>query len=230
MSIPHCFDHLLGAKPKHLHVGALAAPQSVDEIAPLSQIPGLNITQFKNIGNFRPNVAQHIPRPSTRACRARNLFNWSINWVATKINTGQVLLTPDMNWVMSFLHLPTRVWQTHLHVLELNCNSSPHHMTLIKDHWTTWKRCEDYFHSSNSLTQISVKSLPLYISPSSGLFFISPDEDLLFEVETSWVKLLCKFQCWWSELNWCCKRYQRCNTMLQGFKILSNFCIDNLSH
>ena len=27
----------------------------------------------------------------------------------------------------------------------------------------------------------------------------------LFEVETSWVKLLCKFQCWWSELNWHCK-------------------------
>ena len=70
------------------------------------------------------------------------------------------------------------------------------------------KRCEDYLHNSNSLTQISVKSLPLYISPSSGLFFISPDEDLLFEVETSWVTLLCKFQCWWSELNWHCKCYQ----------------------
>ena len=94
-----------------------------------------------------------------------------------------------MNWVMSFLHLP-RVWQTHPHMLELNCNSSPHHMTLIKDHWTAWKRCEDYFHSSNSLIQISAKFFPLYIyiSPSSGLFFISPDEDLLFEVETSWVK------------------------------------------
>ena len=75
MSIPHCFDHLLGAKPKHPHIGALAAPQSVDEIAPPSQIPGLNLTQFNNIGNFRPNMAQHIPRPSTRACRARNLFN-----------------------------------------------------------------------------------------------------------------------------------------------------------
>ena len=77
MSIPHCFDHLLGAKPKHPWVGALATPQPVDEIAPLSQIPGLNLTQFNNIGSFRPNVAQHIPRPSTRACRARNLFNWS---------------------------------------------------------------------------------------------------------------------------------------------------------
>ena len=75
MSIPHCFDHLLGAKPKHPQVGALAAPLPVDEIAPPSQILGLNLTQFNNIGNFRPNVALHIPRPSTRACRAKNLFN-----------------------------------------------------------------------------------------------------------------------------------------------------------
>ena len=86
MSIPHCFDHLLGAKPKHPQVGALAqAAQSVDEIAPLSQIPGLNLAQFNNIGNFRPNMAQHIPRSSTRSCRARNLFNWSsIELFATK--------------------------------------------------------------------------------------------------------------------------------------------------
>ena len=75
MSIPHCFDHLLGAKPKHSRVAALAAPHPVEEIAPPSQIPGLNLTQFKNIGNFRPNMAVHIPRPSTRACRAKNLFN-----------------------------------------------------------------------------------------------------------------------------------------------------------
>ena len=55
-------------------------------IAPPSQIPGLNLTQFNNIGNFRPNMAQHIPRPYTRACRARNLFNWSpIELFATKI-------------------------------------------------------------------------------------------------------------------------------------------------
>ena len=66
MSIPHCFDPLLGAKPKHPRVGALSqvAPQSIDEIAPLSQIPGLNLTQFNNTGTFRPNVAQHIPKPS----------------------------------------------------------------------------------------------------------------------------------------------------------------------
>ena len=56
MSISHCFDPLIGAKPKHPQVGALSqtAPQPVDEIAPLSQIPGLNLTQFNNIGTFRP--------------------------------------------------------------------------------------------------------------------------------------------------------------------------------
>ena len=78
VSGPLLFLHpLIGAKPKHPQVGALSqmAPQPVDEIAPPSQIPGLNLTQFNNIGTFRPNVAQHIPKPSTRACRARNLFN-----------------------------------------------------------------------------------------------------------------------------------------------------------
>ena len=52
MSIPHCCDPLISAKPKHPRVGALSqtAPQPVDEIAPPSQIPGLNLTQFNNIG------------------------------------------------------------------------------------------------------------------------------------------------------------------------------------
>ena len=75
MSIPHCFDNLLGAKPKHPRVGELSVAPSVEEVAPPTQIPGINLTQFNNIGNFRPNVAIHIPRHSTRACRARNLFN-----------------------------------------------------------------------------------------------------------------------------------------------------------
>ena len=76
MSIPQCFDNLLGAKPKHPRVGELsAAPLPVEEVAPPLQIPGLNLTQFNNIGNFRPNVAIHIPKRSTRACRAKNLFN-----------------------------------------------------------------------------------------------------------------------------------------------------------
>ena len=76
MSIPKCFDNLLGVKPKNPRVGELSvAPLPVEEVAPPLQIPGLNLTQFNNIGNFRPNVAIHIPRRSTRACRAKNLFN-----------------------------------------------------------------------------------------------------------------------------------------------------------
>ena len=41
MSIPHCFDNLLGAKPKHPRVGELSAVLPVEEVAPLSQIAGL---------------------------------------------------------------------------------------------------------------------------------------------------------------------------------------------
>ena len=78
MSIPHCFDPLIGAKPKHLQVGLLSQappPHPVDEVAPLSQIPGLNLTQFNEIGTFRPNPHQFLDRQSTRACRARALQN-----------------------------------------------------------------------------------------------------------------------------------------------------------
>ena len=76
MSIPHCFDHLIGAKPKHLWMGLLSKVQdSVDEVAPSSQIPGLNVTQFNHIGTFRPNIILNIAKYSTRACRAKNLLN-----------------------------------------------------------------------------------------------------------------------------------------------------------
>ena len=76
MSIPHCFDHLIGAKPKHPWVGLLSQAQdAVDEVAPPSQIPGLNLTQFNQIGTFRPNIIQNIPKCSTWAYRAKNLLN-----------------------------------------------------------------------------------------------------------------------------------------------------------
>ena len=76
MSIPHCFDLLIGAKHKHPQVGLLSQIQeSVDEVAPPSQIPGLNLTQFSNTGTFRPNPHQHLTKCSTQACRARNLQN-----------------------------------------------------------------------------------------------------------------------------------------------------------
>ena len=46
MSIPQSFDPLISAKPKHPQVGALSqmTPQPLDEIAPPSQMQGLNLT------------------------------------------------------------------------------------------------------------------------------------------------------------------------------------------
>ena len=58
---------------------------------------------------------------------------------------------------------------TFTHV-RLNCNSSPHHMTLIKDHSTTCIGVKINLHSSTSLIKISVKStFPYKYQPSSGL-------------------------------------------------------------
>ena len=71
--IPHCFDPLISVKPKHPQVDHFSWPQGpVDEMVPPSQIPGLDLTQFDN---FRPNPHAHIPRHSTRACRARNCLS-----------------------------------------------------------------------------------------------------------------------------------------------------------
>ena len=75
MSIPHCFDPLLGIKPKHPPVDLSQAQESVDEVVPLSQIPGLNLTQFNEIGSFKSNLLNKIPKCSNRACRAKNLLN-----------------------------------------------------------------------------------------------------------------------------------------------------------
>ena len=76
MSIPHCFDPLLGVKPKHPHVDLLSqAQEPVDETAPLSQIPGLNLTQSNEIGSFKSNLLNKIPTCSNRASRAKNLLN-----------------------------------------------------------------------------------------------------------------------------------------------------------
>ena len=62
MFIPCYFDPLIGVKPKHPRVDHLSQlPGPVDELAPPSQIPGLNLTQFDN---FRPNPHAHIPRHS----------------------------------------------------------------------------------------------------------------------------------------------------------------------
>ena len=199
MSIPHCFDNLLGAKPKHPRVGELSAtPLPVEEVAPPPQIPGLNLTQFNNIGNFRPNVAIHIPRCSTRACRAKNLFNWSINWRCHNIKASS--LTPDMNWVVSFLQIPpNNLFHTFNRCQNLIATVLHTPQTLSKITEPPAKGVKINLHSSSSLIHKCQNYFPYIYHPSSGLFFISPDEDLLFEVETSWAKLLSKFQYWWSE-------------------------------
>ena len=68
--------HYLGIKPKHPQVNLLSqAQESVDEVAPPSQKPGLNLTQFNEIGSLRSNLLNKIPKRSNRACRAKNLLN-----------------------------------------------------------------------------------------------------------------------------------------------------------
>ena len=95
MSIPHYFDHLIGAKPEHPQVSLLSQCQdSVNEVAPLSQIPGLNLTQFNHIGTFRPNIIKNIPKCSTQACRAKNLLNQSeyFGFIKTNIKNNRPAL------------------------------------------------------------------------------------------------------------------------------------------
>ena len=76
MSIPHCFDPLLGVKPKCPRVDLLSqAQEPVDDVAPPSQIPGLSLTQCNEIGSFRSNLLNKIPKHSNRACRAKHLLN-----------------------------------------------------------------------------------------------------------------------------------------------------------
>ena len=74
-----------------------------------------------------------------------------------------------MNWVVSFLHLPKSVTNMSTHV-GLNWNSSPHHMTLIKDHSTAWKGVKIDLHSSTSLIKDRCQvHFPYKYQPSSGL-------------------------------------------------------------
>ena len=81
----------------------------------------------------------------------------------------------------------------------LNCKShlTPT-LTLITDQSTSKGGVNIKIHSSSCDLQVP-KSCSVYIPTLFRSIFISPDEDLLFEVETSWVKLLCKFHYWQSE-------------------------------
>ena len=46
------FDNLLGAKPKHPRVGELSVAPSVEEVAPPTQIPGINLTPIQQYWEF----------------------------------------------------------------------------------------------------------------------------------------------------------------------------------
>ena len=131
MSIPHCFDHLLEVKPKHPLVDLLSkAQEPVDETAPPSQILGLNLTQFHNIGTFRPNVINKILKHSNRACRAKTY----------SIKLGQLFITwHELSSVIPFISkLSIRCENMSSHI-RLNCTSQliPV-MTLITDQSTSY--------------------------------------------------------------------------------------------
>ena len=74
MLVLKCYIDLLSQaqEPKHPCVDLLSqAQEPVDETAPPSQIPDLNLTQFNEIGSFRSNVLNKIPKCSNRTCRAK---------------------------------------------------------------------------------------------------------------------------------------------------------------
>ena len=207
MSIPHCFDHLLGAKPKHPRVGALVTPQSVEENAPPSQIPGLNLTQFKQkLGVLDQTwLNTYLDLPLGPA----GLETCSIDHqLSCHIKSIQAKLFSTWHELSNVIPSSPQECDKHIHMCWSLIATALHTIR----HWSKIteppeKVVKITFTVQTLWSKTGVKFLPLHISPSSGLFFISPDEDLLFEVETSWVKLLCKFQCWWSELNWCYKCY-----------------------
>ena len=150
-------------------MGALAqvAPQPVDEIAPPSQIPGLNLTQFNNIGNFRPNVAQHIPRPSTRACRTRNLFNWSSDQLSCLPPQKSIQTKLFSTWheLSSVIPSSPHECDKHLHMCWSLIATALHTMW----HWSkitelpkkVWRLL---FVGQTLWSKIGVKFFPLYIS------------------------------------------------------------------
>ena len=156
---------------------------------------GLNLTQFNNIGTFRPDVAQHIPRPSTRhagleICSIDPHINWCC--LPHKSNTDQALYHLTWIEVMSFLHL-LGVWQnidTCWSLIATALHTIWHWSKITELPEKVWRLT---FHSSTSLIIIGVKSFSLYIPT---LFCLSSSllmKDLLFEVETSWVNFFASF-------------------------------------
>ena len=160
----------------------LKSNQSNWAIAPSSQIPGLNLTQFNNIGTFRPNMAQHIPKPppghagletsSIDPLRSIELF-------ATYFSNKASSLTPDMNWVMSFLHLhtPQKVWISvvtcsHVSGLIATAFHNPH-MTLITDQSTANKGVKINLHSSSLIKNKCQVHSPINTNPLQVFLHLS---------------------------------------------------------
>ena len=173
MSVPHCFDSLIGAKPKHPWVGLLSqAPHPVDEVAPPSQIPGLNLTQLNEIGTFRPNPHQFLDRWSTRACRARALQNWVVchKIQIPKHRPSSLKHRHKLSNVIPFIPTPINRCENMLACARLNWTAllTPY-MTLITDQSTSTRGVNINLHSSSLITK-GVKSLstiwtnPLHVS------------------------------------------------------------------
>ena len=52
-------EHVPLQIPGLVREGSLTSPESVEEHAPPSQIPGLNLTQFNEVGTFRSIIKQN---------------------------------------------------------------------------------------------------------------------------------------------------------------------------
>ena len=197
MSVPHCFDSLIGAKPKHPWVGLLSqAPHPVDEVAPPSQIPGLNLTQLNEIGTFRPNPHQFLDRWSTRACRARALQNWVVchKIQIPKHRPSSLKHRHKLSNVIPFIPTPINRCENMLAnvpgLIEQPSSHPTWHWSLINQPpQEVWILIFTVHLWSPKVSSPS----PLYESTLFRSVFISPDEDLLFEVETSWVNFFASF-------------------------------------
>ena len=135
---------------------------------------------------------------STRACRAKNLFNWSINWRRHNIKASS--LTPDMNWVVSFLQIPpNNLFTTFNRCQNLIATVLHTPQTLSKFTEPPAKGVKINLHSSSSLIHKCQNYFPYIYHPlqvfSSSLLM----KTSCLRLKTSWVKLLSKFQYWWSE-------------------------------
>ena len=99
----------------------------------------------------------------------------SIELFATYSQTRPSSLSPDMNWVVSFLHLhtPPKVWTSVVTRSHVSCSIATAfhtpHMTLITDQSTTYKGVKISLHSSSLIKKQVSSPFPYKYQPSSGL-------------------------------------------------------------